>query len=142
MQKAKLRALLSKASLGIIPVTANARYMFVQDWLKFFRLCVLGKDPHPQDSNMRRKLYGYDIQDKRCPGSMRRRLQETSGTASSSSGPPAVPEHVLPLDRVLGEDWAAGAVTSKQVVKYCAAAVALGARSPQVDVFAVCATWG
>ena len=91
---------------------------------------------------MRRKLYGYDIQDKRCPGSMRRRLQETSGTASSSSGPLAVPEHVLPLDRVLGEDWAAGAVTSKQVVKYCAAAVALGARSPQVDVFVRCATWG
>jgi hypothetical protein len=52
------------------------------------------------------------------------------------------PNHVQPLDKSLGKDWAEGKVTSKQVVKYCAGAALLGARGEAIEKFAKCAAWG
>mgnify|MGYP006893366291 CR=1 FL=1 len=91
---------------------------------------------------MRRKLFGRDVQDERCPGPLRRRLQGASGPASSSDNAPRVPAHVLPLNESLGKYWAMGKEPSNRVVEYCAGAVLLGARGSELESFARCASWG
>ena len=91
---------------------------------------------------MRRKLFGRDVQDKRYPGPLRRRLQGASGPASSSANAPGVPAHVLPLNESLGKYWAMGKEPSNRMVEYCAGAVLLGARGSEVESFARDASWG
>ncbi len=64
---------------------------------------------------MRRNLSGRDILDTRNRGTLRRRLD--GGAASSSRGSVTVPNHVQPLNESMGQDWARGEVTSKQVLE-------------------------